>query len=118
MIDKEEGNGPAFKKPIEMGRRHESQPNDGGCHNDQLMKDCRLVTRVFVEGVKARGGERGGGNVGPEDPREAEVGPEEGAEEGGGGGFGGGEGEGEDEGVLADGERGDLGEGDGGERVG
>lgn len=82
------------------------------------MKDCRLVMRVFVEGVEAGDGERGGGNVGPEDPCEAEIRPEEGAEEGGGGGFGCGEGEGEDEGVLADGERGDVGEVDGGEKVG
>jgi len=55
---------------------------------------------VLVEAVQAECAERDGRHVWPEDPGEAEVGPEEGVQEGGDGLYG--DGEGDDEGPLAD----------------
>ncbi|KAJ0962453.1 hypothetical protein J5N97_030281 [Dioscorea zingiberensis] len=105
MVDEEDRNRPALEESIEVRRRDESEPCDGGCDDGELLEEGGLAGGVLVEAVEAVNSKTNSEEPRPEDPTPTEVGPEEGVEEGGDGLPGSEEGEGDDGRPFADGER-------------
>lgn len=103
MVDEEERDRPAFEEAVEMRRRDQSEPCDGGCDNSELLEKGGLAGVVLVKAVEAVDSERDSKEPWPKDPAPAEVGPEEGVEEGGDGLLSGEDGEGDDGRPFADG---------------
>lgn len=81
VVDEEEDEGPAFEEAIEMSRRDQSQPSEGGSDDGELLEQGGFSLKVPGEAVDAVGGDGDRRHPWPEQPRPAEVHPEERAEE-------------------------------------